>query len=866
MSRYSSNAGVSYSTVAGSYTPSTPPTRTQSAFTYVPGEAWTANSRWIFVAQTTFSVTSLGPTVTVTRDSSPPSAPGSFAGTPTTANDITWSWTAPTSYCGPPTGAVSYTLVNPLTGLDVNPPGPLAHPTFSVGENFAGGPNQRQTRAVKTTDIWGTSVLSGASTAYTLAAVPTALSFSNVSTGSFTASWNVNGNPTYTRFEVSYSTDNFASPTVSTPVALGADFTGSSVSVAGLPAGSTYYVRVRAYNGRSSDFFGGVPSAYVTSGVITRPPAPTLSATALSNSSVRYDWTAVPGATGYTLYGSGGAPVLYVGSALTFTSATLNANTSYGAEVEANTPSGPGARTSAFVFTLANAPTTPSTPYVNSTSVTFEWAANGNPGYTFYELNLSTDAVFAVVIATVPASSTAAAVTGLLPGTTYYARVRAVSGSQANTSFLLFGATVTRVNAGITQNGTGPSPYASGNGLRGQWHFDESTGTTASDQSGNNNPAYLTCLALACVSTPTYAAGPPGLGTAGSITGGDHGLARVPDAAAFNFAGDVTVVAWVNPASVAQQHGAGLVVRGDGGAESWALDVAIDVATRRFRFMPKPGFVAMSTTAISANAWTHLVGSYDATAGTASLYVNGRLSATVVVTPPRNNIAHDVSIGNRQSGATSYDRGFTGRIDGVRLFDRAFGAAEVLAEYSGNSVSTVSASPPNDRVRVGLPPAAFGAAAVLYVSANPAAAPIRISPAALDAGLSSLPSGLTLAPNSVVEIVPVVGGQPFTQNLGSSATVSIAYDDSNGDNLIDGTNPPLPASGLRMFTLNTTVNRWEELPATLDPVERRVIGVTPHFSVFALFGPATIGTSLSSARAYPVPWKPGSGGVFDGPG
>ncbi|MDX6768702.1 MAG: LamG-like jellyroll fold domain-containing protein [Elusimicrobiota bacterium] len=864
--KYSSNGGVSFSTVAGSYTPSTPPSRTQSAFTYVPGEAWTANSRWVFVAQSTFSVSSLGPTVTINRDTSAPTPPGSFAGTPTTVNDVTWSWTAPTTFCAPPAGAVSYTLVNPVTGLDVNPPGPLAHPTFSVGENFAGGPNQRQSRAVKTTDLWGTSVLSGAATVYTLAAVPTALSFSNVSSGSFTASWNVNGNPAYTRFEVSYSTDNFASPAVTTAVALGANFTGSSVSVSGLSAGATFYVRVRAYNGQAGDFFGGTPSAYLSSAVITRPPAPTLSATALSNSSVRFDWTAVPGATGYTLYGSGGAPVLYVGSELTFTSATLSANVSYGAEVEANTPSGPGARTSAFVFTHANAPITPSAPFVNSTSVTFAWNENGNPGYTFYELNLSTDAAFAVVIATVPSSSTSAAVTNLLPGTTYYARVRAISGSQANTAFLLFAGTVTRVNAGITQNATGGTPYSTGNGLRGQWHFDESTGTTAADGSGYGNSAQLTCVSAGCSSTPTFAGGPPGLGAAASVTGADHGLVRVPDSAAFNFGGDVTVVAWVNPATANQQHGAGIVVRGDGGAESWALDVAIDVVTRRFRFTPKPGTVVMSSVAIPAGAWTHLVGAYDATAGTASLYVNGRLSNTVAVVPPRNNVAHDVSIGNRQSAAAAYDRGFVGRIDGVRLFDRAFGAVEALAEYAGNSVSTVTASAPNDRVRVGLPPAAFGAAAVIYVSANPASSPIRITPAALDAGLTSLPSGLTLAPNTVVEIVPVVGGQPFTQNLGSSATVSIAYDDSNGDNLIDGTAPPLPASGLRMYTLNTTVNRWEELPTTLDPVERRAIGVTPHFSVFALFAPSTIGASLSAARAYPVPWKPGSGGRFDGPG
>lgn len=860
--KYSSNGGVSYSTAAGSYTPSTPPTGSVGPFTYVPGEAWTANSRWVFLAQDVNSATALSATAVVTRDSSAPSAPATFAGTPTTTSDVTWSWTAPTTFCPPPGSAsVSYTLVDPLTGLDVNPPGPIAYPAVSVGESFAGGPNQIKSRAIKVTDTWGTSVLTAASTVYTLAAVPTGLSFSNISSGSFTASWNANGNPAYTRFELTYSADNFATQ-VATAADVNDDFLGTSLGIGGLAPGATYYVRVRAFNGRSSDFFGGAPTAFLSSALVTKPAAPVLTATALSNSSVRYDWTSVPGATGYTLYGAGGSPVLYVGSALTFTSSTLSANASYGAEVEANTASGPGDRSSAFVFTHANPPTTPSAPFVHSTSVTWAWAANGNPAYTFYELNVSTDAAFAVVVATVPASSPQATVTGLLPGTSYYARARAVSGSQAATSFLVFAATFTRLDSGITLDASSGTPYASGGGLVGQWHFDESTGSATADLSGNGNAALLTCAAAGCASTPTFAGGPPGLGSAASFSGLAHGLVRVPDAPALSFGGDVTVVAWAYPTTTAQPDGAGIVVRGDGGSESWALEVSAS----RFRFMPKPGFVATGTTTIPADAWTHLVGSYDAAAGTATLYVNGRAAATTAVTPPRNNLAHDVSIGNRQTAAASYDRGFLGRIDGVRLFGRAFTAAEALAEYAGNAVSTVSASAPNGRVRIGLPPAAFGAPAVIYVSGNPAAAPIRVSAAALDAGLSSPPSGLTLAPNTLVEIVPVVGGQPFTSDLGSSATVSIAYDDADGDNLLDGVSPPLAASGLRMFTLNTTVNRWEELPTVLDAAARRAVGVTPHFSVFALFAPSTIGTSLSEARAYPVPWKPGSGGSFDGAG
>jgi hypothetical protein len=165
-----------------------------------------------------------------------------------------------------------------------------------------------------------------------------------------------------------------------------------------------------------------------------------------------------------------------------------------------------------------------------------------------------------------------------------------------------------------------------------------------------------------------------------------------------------------------------------------------------------------------------------------------------------------------------------------------------------------------------LPANSFGSPATVFVTNDPLNHPIQIDAATLNAGLSVTPTGHTLVPNSLYEIVPTVDGNPFTLPLGSSATVALPYSDADGDNHIDGTSPPLAASTVRAFTLNTAVNRWEQLPATIDAGSRRVVAWTPHFSVFALFAPTTIGQSVSEARAYPVPWKPRSLGRFDGTG
>ncbi|MEK9145007.1 MAG: hypothetical protein AAB339_05300, partial [Elusimicrobiota bacterium] len=120
-----------------------------------------------------------------------------------------------------------------------------------------------------------------------------------------------------------------------------------------------------------------------------------------------------------------------------------------------------------------------------------------------------------------------------------------------------------------------------------------------------------------------------------------------------------------------------------------------------------------------------------------------------------------------------------------------------------------------------------------------------------------------LLSGSVVEIVASVGGIPFEGTLGASAAISIPYVDSDDNTLVDGISPPIQASRLTVYTLNPSVVRWEPLPSSVDTQAKRVTGLTPHFSVFALFGPSASLPDVNSVRVYPNPWKPGSGGTFD---
>lgn len=862
--KYSSNSGASFGVVSGAYS-GTPANATTDAVTYIPGEAYTAGSRWIFAAQSIDGESTFTSNYGVTIDNNPPVAPGLTA-VPTSPNDITWNWSLPPRVCLPPgSAAVSYHLVDALTDANLTPPGSMNHPTFTVGETLAGSSNQLVARKIRVTDTWG-SGLSAATSVYTLASPPLAASVvpSAVSTGSALISWNQNGNPNYTRYLVSMSQDSLFQTGVSTPATVASNLTGSSIALAGLSVGTTYFVRVQAISGRSTDPYGGTGSVFISTSFTTLPGAPNLGGTpnGVANQ-ITWNWTAVPGAQYYKLFDVAGS-TLYSGGALSFDQSGLATNTQYSARVEAVGANGAGARATATAFTLADDPTAPVVNEVHSSSIIYSWTGGLNPAYTFYEVRVTTDASFGIIVSTLTVNATTATVTGLLQGTTYFARVRSINGGQLyGPSFAVFATTRTIPNPSITSVLAPPSSYVPPNGSIGQWHFDESTGTAAADSSDGGNAAFLTCVSAGCVSTPTFVAGPAGLGSAVSFSGVANGLVIVPDSGTYNSIGSLTVSAWVNPSSLAQPIGAGIVVRGSGTVENYALDVSGGL----YRFQPKPGSIAASTNSISVGTWVHLTGVYDAASASATLYVNGRPASTVLAVPARTAATHDISIGNRQSGlATGYDRGFLGAIDAVRVQHRALSAAEALSEYEGSFVSTITPPSPNGAIQIGLAPNAFGAPATISVSIDPLTHPITITPAVLNAGLTVIPTGFALVPNSLVEIVPIVEGNPFTQTLGSSASVSIPYADAGGDNVIDGTSPPMAASAIKVYTLNTTVNRWEALESYVDPAARRVIFFTPHFSVFAMFAPSTIGTALSEVRVYPIPWKPGSGGRFDAAG
>lgn len=792
----------------------------------------------------------------ITSSITVPDIPTDLAATPLSPTSIRWDWSKPPRICllgASQPGRYNLYAADGTTLVLGNQPG------LNVTEGGF-GVNSLATRRVSAFDDYGESGVSGAVSAYTWAQPPLNIAAASISTGSMVVSWGGNGNPGYTRYEVTLWSPGFG-VVLSTPFPVSGDLTSLSAPLTSLAPQTTYFVRVRAVNGRSSDGSGSVFTAYVSTVVPTLPAAPgDLSADVLGVSSVAWRWSAVPTATNYRLEDA-------LGGLLTVTTSTghvvtgLTPNLSVGARLRVDNESGPGLfGPTVFTFTDANPPVSTSLVGVTTGSATVQWQANANPGATTYEAYLSTAGTFTGVVRTQGTTALTATFEDLLPATTYYLRVRALSGASRPSAFDAAVQALTSVLSPVSSGSTPPTPYEPQAGSVAIYHFDESSGTAAADSSGAGNHLTLACTFVGC-SSPTFTSGMTGMGNAVSFAGVQNTLCHAAHSASLNTSGAVTVEAWANP-HASQVSGAGIVAKGDGGDESFAL--VLEGGRYKFFVRDAGGTIhqAVSTQTFKANLWTHVAGVFSPGAQV-GVYVDGVLSSSTTAAPAaRRTNAHQLTVGARQSGSGAYDLPFRGLLDEVHVLTTALSPAQIAANYLAGFPGGLSLPAPNDDVRLLIPPIAFGGDAIVFTSSDPIASPIRVLPQVVSDALASPPPGHVLVPGSLVEIVPTRGGVPITEELPAAVDVTLSYPDADGNTLVDGVSPPLSAENISMWRLNSSVVSWEQLPSSVDLSAREATGKTTHFSVFALFAPKSLQPDTNEVVVYPVPWRPGSSGPF----
>jgi len=762
-----------------------------------------------------------------------PATPSSFLGTVLGVSSITWAWADVEWEEG--FRIVSSTGGNLSGDLAINAP------TWTETGLSTNTAYNRRVVAFSVDNVSTSTAL----TKYTLAAPPIGLTAVEVNITSFTLSWDSNTNPSSTRFELSMSTDDFITA-FSTPVPLSAALTATTTALLNLASDTTYYFRVRAYNGDNA------PTGFTTTAsTMTRPPVPGQPGkpvgTVLGVSSISWTWASATDVATYRVFQES-SPATLIGSvaAPNFIQLGLSPpNTTSSILVDAVNVSGIGNLSSSgtAVYTLAALPTGTASSDVKETSATVTWGLNGNPAYTLAELERSTDnATFSQVFT---GAQTTFIDYQLLGCTTYYFRVRNNNGAGIPTGY----------DNAIQLLTLGPTPPPPGSlsaeslaGLRIRltWNpapFEGITQYRLYYNSGAGAIDYGTPLAVFSSSVTAYTttalvSGTPylfglraahrcgieetntqvrAMATALQSLSGVRARIKVPQSGKRITGNRVTIVAEL--------------VGGDPGqTREIAFQFKASTATVWTTITPPPEDLNHPNPDTVFPYFIHWdvmslgTTEYDLRAVATDIFGNTD-PAAAAITVTHDSVNFDINETSLGNGRVEKKQKVHNIVDNT-----------VSASDGGTSQVT----------EVVIPAGALDESTMTVTVVNrPPDAPANPT----DLQAVGIVAKITLS-NSQSQLAG-----------GKRATVVLSFPDDNNDGIVDGT--AVRADDLAIFVHDPGSGKWiKEFGSTVDRANKTITGSTPHFSFFAAFVPAH--ADLSALRVYPNPFRPNNGDSEDG--
>jgi titin len=369
----------------------------------------------------------------------PPNAPSGLTLAPVSPTQINLSWTDNSS------DETSFIIER---APDVAGGAGTFAPIATVGANVT---SYSSTGLTASTTYWyrvqasnanGSSAYSAAvsaSTPQAPPAAPTVLALAAVSSSQINLTWTDNAT-NETGFSIERAPDNAGTPGTFAQIAtVGANV--ASYNNTGLAASTTYWYRVRAFNGSGNSGYTNAASAATLA-----PPPPAapggLTLSAASPTQINLTWadnssdeTSFSIERAPDVAGGAGtfAPIATVGANVTSYSNTgLTPNTTYWYRVQASNANGNSAYSAAVSAatpqSLPTAPTALAAAGVSTSQINLTWTDNANneTGFSVERApdNAGTPGTFAA-IAAVGANTTSYNNTGLPANTTYWYRVRA---------------------------------------------------------------------------------------------------------------------------------------------------------------------------------------------------------------------------------------------------------------------------------------------------------------------------------------------------------------------------------------------------------------------------------------------------------
>ncbi|MGH8572725.1 MAG: LamG-like jellyroll fold domain-containing protein, partial [Gammaproteobacteria bacterium] len=213
-------------------------------------------------------------------------------------------------------------------------------------------------------------------------------------------------------------------------------------------------------------------------------------------------------------------------------------------------------------------------------------------------------------------------------------------------------------------------------GLLAAYAFNETSGTATLDGSGNGNAGTLTNGAA-------FAAGKNG--NAVSLDGVND-FVNLGNPTSLRLTGSMTLSAWIN-AQTFPFDDATIVSKRSNGEVGFQLDTTIDRGPRtiglKLTSASGSNVFRYGATSLQLNTWYHIAGVYNAATQTLNVYLNGQLDNGLLlgtVTTTQQNSTQKVHIGQRPGMPGTYN--FAGKIDDVRLYNRALTQSEIQADMT----------------------------------------------------------------------------------------------------------------------------------------------------------------------------------------
>jgi O-glycosyl hydrolase len=286
----------------------------------------------------------------------------------------------------------------------------------------------------------------------------------------------------------------------------------------------------------------------------------------------------------------------------------------------------------------AQAPTVPTglaASNISFTTLTLNWnASTDNKGVTGYEIFRNGSSIG-------NSSTTTYNVTGLVAGTAYNFTVRAKDAAGNNSA------------QSATTNAT-----TIGNGLIAYWSFDETSGTSVADRSGNGNTGTLTNGA-------SFSSGKINNGV---NLNGSGSWVNIPNK---TLSGNFTLAAWVNLTGTISSADALIGQEGSG--------QCIDFSSGRIRFYTGSSTAVQATQTLSSGTWKHFT--IRRSGSTISIYIDGVLN---------NSGTYSGSFIPKAIGRGNSGTNTGGKIDEVYLYNRALSATEITNLFGGTAARFIA--------------------------------------------------------------------------------------------------------------------------------------------------------------------------------